>query len=215
LTGRPVADDAPPVRELPSGTVTLLFTDIEGSTRLLQEIGAEYADELARHRSALRTAFQAHGGVEVDTAGDAFFYAFPDAGEAVAAAAAGQEVLRDGRIRVRMGLHTGRPLVTDEGYVGIDVHHAARVMAAGHGGQVLLSEATAALVDTAGLTDLGRHRLKDLTSAQHLYQLGSQQFAPLKTLDATNLPVAATALVGRDDEVADHAARLSQRSRRV
>ena len=200
---------------LPSGTVTLLFTDIEGSTRLLHEIGEAYADALAEHRRALREAFRAHGGVEVDTAGDAFFYAFGDAAAALAAAAAGQQALQDGSIRVRMGLHTGQPMLTDEGYVGIDVHHAARVMAAGHGGQVLASEATARIAADAGLRDLGRHRLKDMTSPEHLYQLGDGEFPALKTLDATNLPVAATALLGRESEVAELTALLTDGHRLV
>jgi class 3 adenylate cyclase len=127
------------VRDLPTGTVTLLFTDIEGSTKLLHELGERYADVLAEHRRVLRGAFARHGGIEVDTQGDAFFYAFPKAGNAVAAAAEAQEGLAEGPVRVRMGIHTGDPIVTEDGYVGVDVHRAARVMGAGHGGQVLLS----------------------------------------------------------------------------
>src|SRR5436305_6521336 len=123
------------MRELPSGTVTFLFTDIEGSTRLLHELGDAYADVLAEHRRALRDVFARHGGVEVDTQGDASFVVFARASDAVAAAAAGQEALAGGAIRVRMGLHTGEPMVTEEGYIGIDVHRAARIAAAGHGGQ--------------------------------------------------------------------------------
>src|SRR5687767_15916194 len=112
--------------DLPSGTVTFLFTDVEGSTKLLHELGAEdYADVLAEHRRALREAFAAHGGVEVDTQGDAFFVAFARASGAVAAAEAGQRALWGGRVRVRMGMHSGEPRVTDEGYVGADVHLAA------------------------------------------------------------------------------------------
>src|SRR5213080_687884 len=107
--------------ELPTGTVTFLFTDIEGSTRLLHELGDAYADALAEHRRLLRGAFGRHGGVEVDTQGDAFFVAFARAKDALAAAADGQEALRDGPVSVRMGLHTGEPIVIDEGYVGIDV----------------------------------------------------------------------------------------------
>src|SRR3954471_1757380 len=121
------------MRELPSGTVTFLFTDIEGSTRLLHELGDAYPDALAEHRRVLREAFARHGGVEVDTQGDAFFVAFPKASDALAAAGAGRDGLSDGPIRVRMGLHTGEPVVTSEGYVGIDVHRAARIAAAGHG----------------------------------------------------------------------------------
>jgi predicted ATPase/class 3 adenylate cyclase len=203
------------MRDLPRGTVTLLFTDIQGSTRLLQELGASYADALAEHRRLLRAALTGFGGVEVDTAGDALFYAFPDARAAVDAADAGQRALEPGPIRVRMGLHTGEPMLTEEGYVGIDVHKAARVMAAGHGGQVLLSEATAAAVGADGLSDLGRCRLKDMTEAEHLFQLGDAEFPPLKTLDATNLPVAASALIGREDEVAQLVDMLSDGARLV
>jgi class 3 adenylate cyclase len=120
---------------LPTGAVTFLFTDVEGSTRLLEELNAErYAAALAEHRRALRAAFAARGGMEVDTQGDAFFFAFATAPEALAAASEGQAALADGPIRVRMGVHTGTPLVTEEGYVGADVHRAARIAAAGHGG---------------------------------------------------------------------------------
>src|SRR3989440_11691907 len=131
--------------ELPTGTVTFLFTDIEGSTRLLHELGDAYADALAEHRRVVRDAFERHGGVEVATRGDAFFVAFARAGGALGAAAAAQAAL-DGPVRVRMGVHTGEPLVTDEGYVGIDVHRAARIAAVGHGGQVLVSQSTRDLV---------------------------------------------------------------------
>ena len=131
------------MRDLPVGTVTFLFTDVEGSTRLLHDLGERYADALADHRRLLREAFGRHGGVEVDTQGDAFFYAFARASDALAAAEAGCRALGGGPIRVRIGLHTGEPVVTDEGYVGLDVHKGARIAAAGHGGQVLLSEATA------------------------------------------------------------------------
>jgi class 3 adenylate cyclase len=140
--------------ELPTGTVTFLFTDIEGSTRLLQELGDEYADVLAEHRRALREAWRRHNGVEVDTQGDAFFVAFARASDAVAAAGDAQTALADGPVRVRMGLHTGEPLRDDEGYVGFDVHRAARIAAAGHGGQVLLSQATVDLA-SADVRDLG------------------------------------------------------------
>src|SRR3954462_14094297 len=119
--------------ELPSGTVTFLFTDIEGSTRLLRELGDAYADALAEHRRALREAFARHDGVEVDTQGDAFFIAFARAKAALAAAAEGQRAVDPGAIGVRRALHTGEPVVTEEGYVGIDVHRAARIAAAGHG----------------------------------------------------------------------------------
>src|ERR1700757_2433134 len=130
-------------RELPIGGVTLLFTDIEGSTRLIEELGEEgYVQALVEHRRALREAFAAHDGVEVDTQGDAFFYAFPDPREALAAAARGQEVLASGPVRVRMGLHTGEVRLSGEGYAGRELHRAARIAAVGHGGQVLLSTDT-------------------------------------------------------------------------
>jgi predicted ATPase len=190
------------VAKLPTGTVTLLFTDIEGSTRLLHELGDRYADMLAEHRRVLREAFRRHGGIEVDTQGDAFFYAFASASEAVAAAAEAQEELRHGRVQVRIGIHTGEPMVTDEGYVGVDVHRAARIMSAGHGGQVLVSEATRRLVDSSlEFRDLGPQRLKDMTAAERLFQLGDGDFPPLKTLNQTNLPVAQSALVGREREL--------------
>ena len=187
---------------LPHGTVTFLFTDVEGSTRLLQEHGYRYADLLADHRRVVRDAFERHGGVEVDTQGDAFFVAFVTATEALEAAAEARDELERGPIRVRMGLHTGEPLVTDEGYVGIDVHRAARIAAAGHGGQILVSQSTRDLAATDRLRDLGEHRLKDLTAPERIYQLGDGEFPPLKTLGATNLPVAASPLVGREHELA-------------
>src|SRR5947199_4324539 len=165
------------MRELPSGTVTFLFTDIEGSTKLLHELGDAYADALAEHRRALRAAFEAHGGVEVDTQGDAFFVAFGRAGDALAAAREGQEALAEGPIRVRMGVHTGEPIVTEEGYAGLDVHRAARIAAAAHGGQIILSETTRGLLDRAApLRELGEHRLKDMIEVERLYQLGQGDF---------------------------------------
>jgi len=189
--------------DLPSGTVTFLFTDVQGSTRLLNSLGAEeYAKALAEHRRVVRAASMAEGGVEVDTQGDAFFFAFPTAPGAVAAAAALTESLAPGPIHVRVGLHTGTPLVTDEGYVGDDVHRAARIAAAGHGGQILVSVATAALLDDE-LRDLGEHRLKDLAGAERIYQLGEDEFPRLKSLYQTNLPVPANPLVGRKKELAD------------
>src|SRR5207248_2223918 len=136
------------MRELPSGTVTFLFTDVEGSTKLLHELGAEtYAEKLAEHRRVVREACTARGGVEVDTQGDAFFIAFPTAPGAVRAARAITDELVSGPIALRIGLHTGTPLLTEEGYVGEDVHFAARVAASAHGGQVVLSPATRALLD--------------------------------------------------------------------
>src|SRR5207237_10657956 len=169
-----------------------------GSTRLLQQRGDRYAVGLAAHRRALREAFLAHGGVDVDTQGDAFFYAFARASDALAAASEGQQALLGGSICVRMGVHTGEPLVTDEGYVGIDVHRAARIASAGHGGQILVSQSAVDLAGATSLRDLGLHRLKDLTAPERLYQLGDGEFPPLKSLNATNLPVAANPLVGRE-----------------
>ena len=189
------------VRNLPRGTVTFLFTDIEGSTRLLHEHGERYAELLSEHRRVLREAFARHGGVEVDTQGDAFFVAFARASDAIAAASDGQAALHDGPISVRMGLHTGEPVVTEEGYVGIDVHRAARIAAAGHGGQVLLSQATCDLVTGETVRDLGEHRLKDLSAPERLFQLGDGDFPRLKTLYQTNLPVPATPFLGREREL--------------
>jgi predicted ATPase/Tfp pilus assembly protein PilF len=186
--------------ELPAGTVTFLFTDIEGSTRLLHELGDAYADALAEHRRALRDAFARNGGVEVDTQGDAFFVAFARASDALAAAREGQMGLA-GPVRVRMGVHTGEPLLTDEGYVGMDVHRAARIAGAGHGGQILVSQSTRDLAGANDLRDLGEHRLKDLTAPERVYQLGDGEFPPLKSLNQSNLPTQPTALVGREREL--------------
>ncbi|HKY13251.1 MAG TPA: adenylate/guanylate cyclase domain-containing protein, partial [Gaiellaceae bacterium] len=197
------------MRELPTGTVTFLFTDIEGSTRLLDELGEGYAEVLAEHHRVVRKAIEEHGGVEVDTQGDAFFVSFARASDAVAAASSAQEALADTGLRVRMGIHTGEPLLADTGYIGMDVHRAARVMSAGHGGQVVLSQTTRDLLDEAfELQDLGEHRLKDLSAPQHLFQLGSGEFPALKTLHQTNLPVQPTPLVGRDSELAEAGALL-------
>ena len=191
------------MRQLPTGTVTFLFTDIEGSTRLLRELGDSYADALSEHRRVLREAFARHGGVEVDTQGDAFFVAFARAKDALAAAANGQEALSTGPIRVRMGIHTGEPQATNDGYVGIDVHRAARIAAAGHGGQVIVSQSTRDLSPHDSLRDLGEHRLKDLTAPERIYQLGEDDFPPLKSLNQTNLPVQPTSLIGRERELGE------------
>ena len=167
---------------LPSGTVTFVFTDIEGSTALLKRLGDDYAGALAEHRRLIRDAFRARGGQEIDTQGDALFYCFASARDAVAAAVVAQRALAqhdwpDGAApRVRMSLHTGEPVAGEEGYVGIDVHRAARICSAGHGGQVLLSETTAALVsgalpDGVSKRDLGEVRLKDLDEPEHVTQL--------------------------------------------
>jgi predicted ATPase/class 3 adenylate cyclase len=207
------------VSELPTGTVTLLFTDIEGSTRLVQQLGPRYADVLADQRRLLRAAFASTGGQEVDTEGDAFFVTFSRAASSLACAIEAQRALAshqwpdDASVRVRMGLHTGEPVLAGGGYVGLDVHRAARIGAAAHGGQILLSQSTRDLVATelpegAALLDLGAHRLKDLQQPEHLYQLVvpdlPADFPPPRTLDAHfhNLPEQPTPLLGRDREVA-------------
>jgi class 3 adenylate cyclase len=182
---------------LPGGTVTFLFTDIEGSTRLLQELGDDYAQVVADHRRLLRDVFQQAGGKEVDSQGDAFFYSFPRARDGVCAAVAGQRALADhawpqgAQVRVRMGLHTGEPTVGEEGYVGLDVVRAARICSAGHGGQILISETTRALLGNelptgVSVRDLGQQRLKDVQH-EHVYELAleetAQKFPPLKQAD--------------------------------
>ncbi|MBI5157694.1 MAG: adenylate/guanylate cyclase domain-containing protein [Acidimicrobiia bacterium] len=198
---------------LPDGTVTLLFTDIEGSTKVLDSLGLEaYTEALEEHRRVLREAFRRHGGVEVGTAGDSFFVAFPTAPGAVQAAREGQEALVGGPVRVRMGLHTGTPLLTGGDYTGADVHLAARIAAAGHGGQVLLSKATRELI-SVDVTPLGEHRLKDFESPVGIYQLGSERFPPLKTISNTNLPRPASSFVGRAREVSEVAALLGNGTR--
>jgi predicted ATPase/class 3 adenylate cyclase len=186
--------------ELPSGSVTLLFTDIERSTRLIEELGEDgYVLALAEHRRLLRSAFSAHGGLEVDTQGDAFLYAFADPVQALAAAAKGQRALSGGPVKVRIGLHTGALHLTGEGYAGRELHRAARIAASGHGGQVVISAATRVLVDS-DLTDLGEHRLKDFDEPVALFQLGRERFPPLKTISNTNLPRPASSFVGRERE---------------
>ena len=170
---------------LPAGTVTFLFTDIEGSTRLLQELGDDYGQVVADHRRLLREVFQERGGSEVDTQGDAFFYSFTRARDAVGAAVEGQRALAGhdwpggASVRVRMGLHTGEPSVGDEGYVGLDVVRAARICSAGHGGQILLSETTRALIgndlpERVTVRDLGEQHLKDVQH-EHVYELSLQE----------------------------------------
>jgi hypothetical protein len=190
------------VLDLPTGTVTFLFTDIERSTRLLSELGDEYADVLAEHHRRIRDAVGRHGGIEMGTQGDGFSVVFPRAASAVAAAAEAQRSLAAGPVRVRMGVHTGEPSLTDEGYVGLAVHQAARIAAAGHGGQVVVSETTCALLDGEfELRDLGEHRLKDIGGTVRLFQLGRDQFPPLRSLSQGRLPVEPAPLLGRKDEL--------------
>jgi predicted ATPase/class 3 adenylate cyclase len=208
---------------LPTGTVTFLFTDIEGSTRLLQALGPRYRDVLERHAAILREALAAHAGVEISTEGDSFFAVFGSAPRAVAATVVAQRALASepwpegSRVRVRMGLHTGEGQRGGADYVGIDVHRAARVAAAGHGGQVLLSAATESLVadslpEGVSLRDLGVHRLKDLEQPERLAQLVipglEQTFPALRSLETpSNLPTELSSFIGRQREL-DEISRL-------
>ena len=203
---------------LPTGTVTFIFTDIEGSTRLLERLREQYPRILAQHHELLRRSFEKHDGHEIDTQGDAFFVAFAGAKDAALAALEAQRAIAahswpEGiELHVRMGLHTGEPLVTPTGYVGMDVHRAARVCAAGHGGQILLSESTCVLIgdnlpEGVALRDLGEHRLKDLARPEHLFQIVTadlpDQFPPLTSLNVlpNNLPIHLTSFVGREREI--------------
>jgi predicted ATPase/class 3 adenylate cyclase len=207
------------VTSLPTGTITFLFTDIEGSTRLVLRLGDGYYPLLERHQALLRSVWARHGGVEVGTEGDSFFVVFRSAPEAVAAAVEGQRDLEaetwpdDARIRVRMGLHTGEGILGAGSYVGVDVHRAARIASAGHGGQILASESTLALVerhppDGVTFRDLGDHRLKDLLDAERIHQVEHAgldiEFPPLKTLTTrpNNLPTQTSVFLGRDRELA-------------
>lgn len=215
-----------PGTSLPTGTVTFLFTDIEGSTRLLQEIGVRYADVLADQRRLLRAGFEANDGHELSTEGDSFFVAFSHAADALAAAVSGQLALathawpEGASVRVRMGLHTGEPTLTSEGYIGLDVHRAARITGCGHGGQILLSERTRDQVVSelpatqdprpgVSLRHLGAHRLKDLLQPEHLFQVVIDglpvEFPPLNSLSAhpNNLPLQLSRFIGREQEMAE------------
>ncbi|MFL6222428.1 MAG: adenylate/guanylate cyclase domain-containing protein, partial [Actinomycetes bacterium] len=219
----PAARPAP----LPTGTVTFLFTDIEGSTRLLQELGDRYAAVRDEHAAIVRQAIEDGGGVEVSTEGDSFFVAFPSPVGAVRAAVAAQRGLAAHDwspappVRVRMGLHTGEGVLGGDNYVGLDVNRAARIAAAGHGGQVLVSDATRGLVAHAlpegvSFRDLGPHRLKDIALPEHLHDLVVEglraDFPPPRTLDArlNNLPVQLTSFVGREEEIAEVKALLDR-----
>src|SRR5688500_17068699 len=216
----------PAMAELPTGTVTFMFTDIEGSTELLSRLGDAYPALLERHNQVVREAVRRHVGQEVATEGDAFFIVFRDPTAAVAAALDAQRALAAERwpdrneVRVRIGLHTGQGVPGADNYVGLDVHRASRIATAGHGGQVLLSDATRALVEQSlpegvGLRDLGRHRLKGLATPEQIYQLGADDLSsvapPLASLDArpNNLPSALTSFVGREHQVAEVAGRLA------
>jgi predicted ATPase/class 3 adenylate cyclase/DNA-binding XRE family transcriptional regulator len=223
IPGEPV----PPALTLPTGTVTFLFTDIEGSTRLVQQLGAtRYAPLRTGHERLLRAAAAAHGGREVDSQGDAFFITFLTAQDAVAAALDAQQALaaypwpEGATVRVRMGLHTGAPTLVGDRYIGLDVHRAARIAAAGHGGQVLVSQTTRDLAldllpEGNQLRDIGTHRLKDLQRREHLYQLVApglpDDFPPLRSLDAFphNLPTQLSSFIGREPELAEVAQLLS------
>ena len=212
--------------DLPTGTVTFLFSDIEGSTRLLGQLGERYPPILETHQRLLRGALAAGGGREVSTEGDSMFFVFPSAPQAVAAAVKGQRALgahkwpEDGVIRVRMGLHTGEGILGADNYVGIDLHRAARIMAAGHGGQILLSEATRGVVEHSlaeGVTlrELGEHRLKDLAQPERLYQVVAEGleagFPRPRTLErTTNIPPQLTSFVGRRREIEEVKERLRE-----
>jgi predicted ATPase/class 3 adenylate cyclase len=204
--------------ELPTGTVTMLFSDIEGSTKLLSRLGDEYADALSRQRSVLRSAWQTWNGVEMGTEGDSFFVVFGVARDAVHAALEAQQALlaatwpRGEQVAVRMGLHTGEPTRHEDGYIGMDVHRAARVAGVANGGQIVLTDATSTIVrgslpDGARLDDLGHHRLKDMPTPEHLFQVTADrmrpEFPPLRSLGTTtSLPRPRTPLIGRDAELA-------------
>jgi len=206
-----------PRNALPSGTVTLLFADVEGSTRLLHALGERFAPARARMREIVRTAAISNGGHEVDWAGDGVFLSFGGAREAIAAAAEMQRSLDnepwppDEALRLRIGIHTGEPELGDEGYVGMDVVVASRICAAAHGEQIVITRATRNLVGDTSLVGasyrpLGQHRLKDVPNAEQLFQLVApglrQEFPPLRTLTATSLPALHHRLVGRADALA-------------
>jgi predicted ATPase/class 3 adenylate cyclase len=206
--------------DFPTGTVTFLFTDIEGSTQLLQSLGERYDAVLSAHHTILREAFGAFGGKEVGTEGDSFFVVFPSARDGIDAAVAAQRGLggyefpNGIKVRVRMGIHTGEGRLVDGNYRGIDVHRAARIAAAGHGGQILVSETTRALVEGSpgepyGFSDLGEHRLKDLEHPDRLFQLTAagllSSFPPPRSIDSrpNNLTAPVTSFIGRERELGD------------
>jgi predicted ATPase/class 3 adenylate cyclase len=223
-----------PVRPLPSGTVTLLFSDMEGSTRLLSRLGAEYVVALDAQRQILRDAWTQHDGVELGTEGDSFFVVFDNAPAAVRAAVMGQRGLLSStwpsgeRVLVRMGLHTGSPMPHNDAYVGMDVHRAARVAGVAQGGQILVSDATAALAGAEGAADpegfgfldLGEHQLKDLPQPEHLFQVTAEglprDFSAVASLGSvTNLPPVSTPIIGREAERAQLSKLAEDRSVRL
>ncbi len=206
------------MRDLPTGTVTFLFTDVEGSTRLLEQLGEGYRDVQQRHDEIVRDAIADGDGREVSTEGDSFFAVFPTPGGALRAAVRVQRELASTSwsngiaLRIRMGLHTGEGILGGANYLGLDVNRAARIAGAAHGGQILISDATRSLAERslpagARLLDLGTHRLKDLAQLEHLYQLVieglEQKFPPPRSLDArpNNLPAQLTRFIGRGDEI--------------
>jgi class 3 adenylate cyclase len=203
--------------QLPTGTVTFMFTDVEGSTRLLRDLGEAYGAVQNDHMRLMRKAIAEGGGTEIRTEGDAFFVVFPTAAGAVRAAVEAQRSFdthpwtHGTPLRTRMGIHTGEGHLGGDDYLGIDVNRAARIAAAGHGGQVLVSEATRVLVADAlpegvSLRDLGEHRLKDFDAPRRIHQLVIDElaadFPPLKSLETpTNLPLDLTSFVGREREL--------------
>jgi predicted ATPase/class 3 adenylate cyclase len=219
------------VQDLPVGVVTFVFTDIEGSTKLLQRTGTAYVELLAAHRRLIRSSFTSHGGQEVDTQGDSFFYAFSSSHGALEAVIEAQRELAaypwpDGdEVRVRMGVHVGEPLLVDGHYVGLDVHRAARISSAAHGAQVIVSAPVRDRLDGEtsddfGFADLGEHRLKDLAEPERLLQLTApgleEQFPPIRSLSPpTNLPHRVRALVGREREVEELRTMLTGPSARL
>ena len=207
---------------LPTGTITFLFSDIEGSTRMLAELGPErFAAALHEHRRIVLDACARHGGTAMGSEGDALFFAFSRASDALAAAHHTQVALGATDVRVRIGIHTGEPLATEQGYVGLDVHKSARIAAAGHGGQILVSEQTAALVQFRDLRSLGEHRLKDFPGPEPVFQLTAPdlpaEFPPLRTPEAAagTLPLPITPLIGREDDLREIARILSDRGVRL
>jgi class 3 adenylate cyclase len=205
--------------ELPAGTVTFVFTDIEGSTELLKRLGDEYADVLSAHRRIIRDSFSAHDGIEIDTQGDAFFFAFPRARDAVAAAVDAQRALATAEwpageaVRVRMGLHTGEPAIHEEGYVGLDVVRAARICTVGHGGQILLSETTRALLG-AGLPSgvsvfpLGQRHLRGIDEPARVFEVAIDDLEPIRTEASTAPSTEPPTPANRDESEQDRAPRV-------